>query len=71
MKFIKKPISMLERLRWIIHAIEWIPLTNLPCYDHDAKKWHEVRPDLKERLDCFLGGLETAIIGYVYAVKID
>ena len=67
MKFVKKPISIIERVRWVIHAIEWLPLTNLPCHDSDTNKWYEVRPDFRERFDCFWGGLETAIIGYVYA----
>jgi len=69
MKFVKQHISLIERLRWLLHGIEWLPLTYIPCHDYDTKKWRMERITFQERFDCFLAGLETSIIGYVYGTE--
>jgi len=66
MKWIKETISFSDRIRWLRGGIDWLRAFNIPSYDAEDKKWHVVRTTWRERLDCFWGGVETAIIGYVY-----
>ena len=69
MKFVKKPLTIKERLKWFKHSFEWLPITRIVSYDHDAHKCTVECFDVQSRIACFLGGLETAIVGYVYEVK--
>jgi len=68
MKFVKKKLSIIERLHYLKSAVGWLSQTYLPCYDYDAKKWFIEPFPFKERLSCFIAGLETAILGYDYIV---
>lgn len=66
---VKQPLTIKERLHFFKEAFEWLPLTHISAFDHDTRKWSIKTTSFKERLDCFLSELETAIIGYVYAYK--
>jgi len=65
-KFVKKKISIFERLQWLKSAVEWLAQTYLPCYDADKGEWTLEPFSFRDRFECFLSSLETAILGYVY-----
>lgn len=62
----KKRLTLRERLTSLKDGIEWLVIFNIPSYNPDEKRWRMIRTSWIERWDCFLGGIETAIIGYVY-----
>jgi len=68
MRFIKKRITLMQRLKWLKHAIEWLPLTVIPIHDNDDK-WRLESFPFTDRFMCFWAGVETAIYGYVYKVE--
>ena len=70
MKFTKKKLSLLERLRYLRDAFEWLTCAQIPTYDPDEDKWFIEPFPLSERFQCFLSSFETAILGYVYEVKV-
>jgi len=66
MKWTKKFLSWQERMYWFFCAFEWLPLTYIPCFNHETRKWAWKRITLREKFDCFYVGIDTAIRGYVY-----
>jgi len=71
MKWRKKKISLWSRLHFLTQSIVWLATTTIPVHgDGFNGKWYESTLDFKERWECFLSSLETAIIGYLYELEI-
>jgi len=66
LKFVKRRLSILERLLYLKGAISWLAQTYIPNYNPDTKRWTIEHFDFRDRFGCFLSGLETAILGYDY-----
>jgi hypothetical protein len=66
MKWIKKKISWIQRLRYFKDAFNGLAQIYIDCYDSDRKKWHISRLSWQEKFDCFYSMFEMAIIGFVY-----
>lgn len=67
MHFKKIKISIRCRLRELIHGIDWLATTTIPiCGDG---YYYESTLDFRERWECFLSCIETAIIGYMWGLE--
>ena len=69
MKFIKQPLSILERLRWVRSSLDWLTIVWIDSYDHDDEKWYVRYFPFSERFKTFWAGFETALLGYCYGMK--
>lgn len=60
----KENVDLFYRLRQILVGLDWLTTIYIPS--HETMKWSIVRISFRERLDCFIACIDTAIRGYVY-----
>jgi len=66
--FVKRKLTILDRLRYVKGAIQWLPLTAIPSR-FENEDWRIVPFSFRDRWDCFWAGFETALLGYDYLYK--
>ena len=69
MSFIKIPLTLKQRLSFLSWSIRYLAQTTVEVYDHDTRESWVERVPLSDRVRGFWSNLETAILGYVYALK--
>ena len=62
-------MSIRERINSLFQSIDWLATTTIPVCG-DGYRYEDVL-DFETRWQCFLGSIETAIIGYLYGIEPD
>ena len=70
-KTFKRKLSPMERLSLLKTGIKILAQNYVPCYSKNKQEWQLNRLTLREKIDCFMAILETAIIGTVEVLNVE
>jgi hypothetical protein len=70
MRLILTRLTRRERLDFFIHSFEWLVDIKIPVHHEDGTWTYELY-SIREMIGCFLGELETVVLGYVWRCDFD
>lgn len=65
----KRYLTLRQRLVALKDSFDWLTMRDIDSYDYETKKWTIEKIHSRDRLECFLSGIQTFLIGYVWRYR--